>query len=242
MITRVCSGFSRAGRTQYGNDFLKTFDRFWSAQVELQVYVEEPMPMPRGACRDLWAIPGAEVFHVEHRFNADAKGKVPHSNWKEAERRKGYSFRHDAYKFWKQILIPQAAAEGLEDGDILVWLDADVETFKRVPADFVAGLLGEFDVCYLGRARQHSEIGFWAVRINAKTRAFLALMADYYTSGAVFDLTEWHSAFVWDHVRKASDLVERNLCGPRAHGHVWPDTILSRYTIHHKGPRKGVIK
>ncbi|TAK83394.1 MAG: hypothetical protein EPO09_21255, partial [Aquabacterium sp.] len=187
MITRVCSGFSPRGRLDYGDAFLAAFDKRWPAEVELQVYVEEPIAMPRGACRDLWAIPGAREFHVKHAENADAQGRVPHGNWKHAEQRRGYSFRHDAYKFWKQILIPQAAAEGLMHGDILVWLDADVETIRRVPAGFVDGLLGDSDVCYLGRARQHSEIGFWAVRINSETRNFLCFLAEFYTRGLVFD-------------------------------------------------------
>lgn len=242
-MIRVCSGWSPRGRVQYGERFLETFDRNWAPEVELAVWVEEPHLMPRGACRDLWSIPGAREFHEAHRTNPDAQGLVIHDNWKQADRRRGYCFKHDAYKFWKQILIPGATARDMADGDILVWLDGDVITRSRVRADFVPKLLGDADVCYLGRApKMHSEIGFWAVRLNPLVRGFLALMADWYTSGRVFDLPEWHSAYVWDRARESSGLRERNLCKPGARGHVWPKTALGEVMTHNKGPRKGAIR
>lgn len=241
MTVLVCSGFSPAGRKEYGESFLRTFDKFWPKSVELRVYVEDPTPMPRDAYRLLWNIPGAREFHLQHANNADCQGRVPHGNWKDAEKSKGYSFRHDAYKFWKQMLIPNQAAKELQEGDVLCWLDADVETTAPVPEGEIERLLGDAEVCYLGRARQHSEIGFWAVRINPQTRAFLDNIAKMYTTGEVFGLSEWHSAFVWDHVRNGMRLKERNLCGPQAHGHVWPQSPLARWSVHHKGPRKGLI-
>lgn len=237
-MIRVCSGFSPSGRTIYGERFLRAFDRNWPASVELQVYVEESTPMPRGAERSLWSIPGAREFHERHAQNLAAHGRVPQPRWKDREVRRGYSFRHDAYKFWKQILIPEAAAAGLQDGDLLVWLDGDVVTTAPVPEDFVPGLLGDADVAFLGRLNAHSEIGFWAIRISGRSRDFLSEIASFYRDDTVFDLPEWHSAFVWDHVRKVAGMRERNLCPPGARGHVWPYTALARYTRHDKGMRK----
>jgi hypothetical protein len=238
MRVRVCSGFSPAGRISYGERFLRTFDRYWPASVELQVYVEEPMSMPRGAWRDLWSVPGASDFHNRHMTDLAIHGRVPQSCWKQRERIRGYSFKTDAYKFWKQIMIPEAASAGLDDGDILVWLDGDVETIAPVPEDFVSQLLGPAEVVFLGRDQSHSEIGFWAIRINATTRLFLHRIALMYRSDRFLDLPEWHSAFVWDHVRRATNLIERNLCGRFSRGHVWPMTALGRYTRHDKGQRK----
>jgi hypothetical protein len=152
----------------------------------------------------------------------------------------GFSFRTDAYKFWKQILIPQAASLDMADGDILVWLDGDVDTIQPVPFELVPQLLGAAEVAYLGRSRGHSEIGFWAVRLNPRTRKFLADIALTYTSDLVFNLPEWHSAFVWDFCRKSMvpPLSEQNICPKPMAGHVWPYTRLARYTRHDKGARK----
>ena len=145
--------------------------------------------------------------------------------------------------FFKQILIPGMAAVGLQEGDILVWLDGDVVTTKKVPLDFVPNLLGDDrDVCFLNREPQHSEIGFWAIRINRRTRKFLNDMAEFYRSGNVFGLSEWHSAFVWDRAREMNDLKEVRLCRPNRRGHVFPKSPLGEYMDHLKGPRKGTVR
>lgn len=239
MMIRVCSGFAPAAKDVYGDRFVQTFHSFWPANHQLRVYVEQPVPMPRGACRDLWAIPGASAFYARHRDNLVARGLEQRDGWKDSDRRKGYSFRFDALKFFKQILIPGAAAEDMADGNVLVWLDGDVQTIRPVPVDLVERLLGTSDVCFFGRDPKHSEIGFWAVRLNSRTRDFLRLIAETYTTDRFLELPQWHSAFVWDWARRQSGLVERNLCPPGARGHVWPMTQLGRYTTHHKGDRKG---
>lgn len=238
MIVRVCSGFSPKGRSQYGERFLRSFDRRWPKGVELHVFVEQPTPMPREAEHSLWAIPGALEFNARHRADYRFHGLVPQPCWKPREVARGYSFKTDAYKFWKQIMIPEAAARTLNDGDILVWLDGDVDTTSEVPESFVPEMLGHAELAFLGRTNSHSEIGFWAVRINDRTRAFLHAIAEQYRTDRFADLPEWHSAYVWDHVRLQSGLEERNLVRPGLRGHVWPHTPLARHLRHDKGERK----
>lgn len=193
--------------------------------------------MPREAARDLWAIPGArecQAFFGPAKFH----GRVPAPGWKASCRAEGYNYRFDAAKFWKQILIPEAASADMADGDILVWLDGDVETTGPVPLGLIPHLLGDGELVFLGRQPKHSEIGFWAVRINPATRYFLFCIANTYRTGAVLDLKEWHSAFVWDSVRRDLDLREVNLCPSGARGHVWPISPMGAYTRHDKGKRK----
>lgn len=240
-MIRVCSGFSPAGYKQYGKRFLDSFDRFWPRDVDLQVYVEEPVPMPRKACRDLWSIPGARQFHVEHAGKPTIAGTGQVPGWKEKDRARGYCFRFDAYKFWKQILIPGAAAQDMADGDILIWLDADVETTALISQLDIVDILGKAEVAFLDRSPKHSEIGFYAIRLNNKTRAFLEDMATIYTSGEVFELAEWHSAFVWDTARKRAGLKEKSICRLGARGNVWPATRLAKWLRHDKGNRKPKI-
>ena len=239
MRTMVCTGWNPDGSKQYGRRFLASFDRHWPASVELQVYVETPEPMPRAACRSLWDIPHAREVAGAMQMDERFAGTVPFERWKAKHRKEGYNFRFDARKFWKQILIPGQAAEGLGVGDVLIWLDGDVETIGAVPADFPRNLLGRNgDVAFLGRGEKHSEIGFWAIRINEATRRFLACMARFYTSGGFAHLDEWHSAYVWDQARGLVEMNEVNLTHPRAHGHVWPSSPLARYMRHDKGRRK----
>lgn len=237
MTIRVCSGFNPAGYDLYGKQFLETFARHWPKAVELVCYVEDAVKAPRGQMRPLWQIAGVTGFLDRHAKNPEANGREPSDKWKDSERRVGYSYRWDARKFCRQLFIPEHAARGLAVDDVLVWLDADVLTFADIPRGFVEGLLGDAEVCYLGRGKKHSEIGFWAVRINARTKAFLTDLADTYRTDDVFKLREWHSAYVFDYVRQRHGLIERDL-SPNGKGHVWFTTPLGKYTDHLKGARK----
>lgn len=246
MAVNVVSGFSPKGRLEYGEQFLTTFQKHWPKSVRLGVYVEEideALHMrAQGQILSLWDVPGAREFIERHRNEPRANGREVKPTWKDGDRRRGYSFRFDAWKFSRQCLIPAAAARSLPDGEILVWLDADVVTFADVPEGFVEGLLGDADGCYLGRGKKHSEIGFWAVRISDGTRGFVEGLADVYRTDGVFLLGEWHSAFVWDRCRESAEamgLTFRNLT-PRGHDHVWHQSPLCLYTDHLKGSRKAL--
>lgn len=237
-MIRICSGFSPTGRLQYGERFLRSFAANMPEDIELQVFAEEQTSMPRKAYRDLWSIEGAREFEERHRENLMVHGRVDNGRWKAKEKAGGYCFRFDAYKFWKQILIPQAASRGMDDGDILIWMDADVEVISRPSALDLVDLLCGAQVCYLNREPKHSEIGFWAVRLDPQTRKFLSDMAKIYTTDQFLDLKEWHSAFVWDVARKSASLNEKSICRRGARGHVWPSTRLAKWFRHDKGDRK----
>lgn len=242
-MIRVCSGWSPKGRTLYGQNFLASFDKNWSPSIDLKVYVEESHQMPRDACRLLWDIPGAREFMDRHKDDQFLSGrkKRPESRWKATQIQAGYSFRFDAMKFFKQIIIPDHAAQDMADGDILIWLDGDVVTTKPVTEEAIFKIIRDAEICYLGRERSHSEIGFYAVRLNAKTRAFLKFIADMYRTDAFLDLEEHHSAFIHDYGRKQADMLERNLT-PGGRGHVWERSPLAAWSLHLKGKRKGIEK
>lgn len=233
-MIKVCSGFSPSGFKEYGKRFLETFHKHWPGDTDLVVYTEEPVEMPRGACRSLWDCWGVAQFIQRNRGNPERCGTKQHAKWKPRYIGRPYNFRFDAVKFSRQCFIPEAAAHDMDDGDILVWLDADVVTFADVPTDAIANLLGDKDIVFLGRHGTHSEIGFWAVRLNYRTREFLAMFADTWRSDKVFELEEWHSAFVFDWCRRHCSMKEHNLT-PMGRGHVWHDSELSKWTDHLKG-------
>lgn len=238
-MIRVASGWSPSGRISYGDRFEKSFDRYWPAAVELQVYVEKVYPMRRAAERSLWDCEGATEFAERHADNLELSGMLPTALWKPKDHAKGYNFRFDAFKFFRQILIPRQAAKGLAEGDILIWLDGDVETIAPVDTNAIEAMLANADVAFLNRGDKHSEIGWWSIRINPRTLQFLDDMAALYTSDEFLKLKEHHSAFIWDHARRMGrSMREWHLSPPGASGHVWPKTILARWTRHDKGSRK----
>jgi len=245
-MTTIITGFSPKGYAQYGAQFLETFDRHWPKDVRLLCFVEEspPGPIPRGAERSLWTCKGMRDFIERHRDSLRANGREPvPGRWAPKHIANGYHFKFDAWKFSRQCFIPEGAADELPDGEIMAWMDADVVTHAKVPADFVGGLLGTHDLCYLGRIGTHTELGFWAVRLNNRTRRLLSRMVDLFRSDSIFELREWHSAYAFDHVRQ----IEESLAGgaikalnltPRGTGHVWFQSPLGRYTDHLKGDRR----
>lgn len=237
----VCSGFSPAGYEKYGKEFLRTFDKYWPKEVELLVYCEETVEVPRDGFMKLSDCRGVDEFIRRYQDEPEACGKKQTSrtvNWKPKDSLKGYSYKYDAVKFSRQCFIPeQAMLEAqLLDDDILVWLDADVMTFNKMPDRFIQTTVGQFDLCYLGRQNMHPEIGFWAVKIGQYTRKFLRTFANIYRSGDVFNFDEWHSAFIWDKCREglAANLKIKNLT-PKGSGHVWFQSPLAEFTDHLKG-------
>jgi hypothetical protein len=241
MMILVCSGWNPQGARQYGDNFLKSFALYWPADVQFMVYTEEPQDLPRGVNKMLFDIPGAAEFYARHFDNPILSGRQPgegHS-WKKSCLAKGYNFRYDALKFFKQILIPRDAARWLDDGDILIWLDGDVVTTAKPDIAAIKDGLRGADVMFLNRAGTHSEIGFWAVRISNKTRNFLSVLAETYTDDQFLEMREYHSAFIWDAAREACQLSEHHLVKSGQSGHVWPHSMLGKWSRHEKGDRKG---
>lgn len=250
MSVTVVTGWTGRGYDGLGQQFCSTFARGWPVSVALSVLTDAPHHplslMTLDHRRTLTAsslskCDGLAEFIARHKDNPAAHGREPNGRWKPKERAIGYSWRYDAVKFATQLFIPDAASKQLSDGEILVWFDADVVTKNAVPERFIEGLLGDSDVVFLGRPPKHSEIGFWALRLSPKTRAFLEYLTNLYRTDAVFGLKEWHSAFVWDEARRTFEnshgMRSRNLT-PRGRGHVWPTSPLGRYTEHLKGERK----
>ena len=66
---------------------------------------------------------------------------------------------------------------------------------------------------------------------------FLRLFADMWRSDRVFELTEWHSAFVFDFCRRRVVMNEKNLT-PNGRGHVFAQCSLKKWLDHLKGQRK----
>lgn len=233
----VCTGWHPPAWEQYARIFVESFVRHSSAR--LVAYTEEPVVLPeRCELRALWEIPGTKDFVGRCAALPERGGRAPVPGWRPKDGRRGYAWRWDSVRFFKQCVIPAAVAPELPDGDALVWFDADVVFFADMAADFVDRQLGQSDVCYLGR-NKGSEIGFWAVRLNRRSRAFLADLASLYLDDRVFTLSEWHSAFAFDHARKGSGMSQHNLT-PGRRDHVWMHSPLAAFSDHLKGDRKNI--
>lgn len=256
MNLTICTGAWGPKAKSYLESFLPGM-KLWPREVRFLIYTDALPPGFITAfgnnpeehlawARSMHDLAGWETFMATRRTDPIACGRQQRSDhhWKDSAVRGGYNFRFDAVGFAGQGFVPEAAAVGLQDGEILCWMDADVIAHTPVPEGFIEGLVGKHDGAYLGRGLKHSEIGFWAVKISPRTREFLFAFADAYRSQRVFCMGEWHSAYVWDETRREMErhgrpLNMRNLT-PRGHGHVWHQSPLGLYLDHLKGDRKAL--
>jgi hypothetical protein len=239
----VCTLMWGSAFARYGKDFLETFARYWPEETRLILVTDKPIPTTRAWSQPILATSYDYLnFMREWGSTRRAMGKDPSGlKWKPKELELGYSWRHDAQKWMPQAVAPALAQVYADDGDILVWLDADVITKRKVPLDWIPSLMGDADIIHLGRPPKWSEIGFWACRMSPDTRTFVTYFSVLYGTGDVFDLGQWHSAFVWDACAQVADLAYglkvRNLT-PHGRGHVFPTSPLGPYLEHRKGDRK----
>lgn len=238
MSLTVCTGWSPTGWKEYGQRFAESFAKHWPESVNLLVYGEEPVDLPRGQMLPLSAMPGAAEFRARHKDSKAANGRDPKPHWRSTWKASGYNFRWDAWKFSPQGFIPWHAALICRT-EYLCWLDGDVITTRDVPEGFIESLLpAGKTVAYLGRKAMHSEIGFQLYRLPDAIE-MLRMFRDFYQFDTVFNLPEWHSAYVFDtaRVEQVKPMQQHNLT-PKGEGHVWHQSPLTKFMDHCKGARK----
>jgi hypothetical protein len=220
---------------RYGKTFVSSFEKYWPDDVELYIVTDKPLPTDRAVQIPLDTVPGYSSFM--EKYSADRKAMGYGCTDRKADPAKRF-WKNDAVKWAPQGLAPRAALDGLLSGDVLIWLDADVETIAKPPRHWCNVLLAGADMACLQRDRQHSEIGFWCARIGFITMLAIDRFADMYESGDVFYLPEWHSGYVFDAALAENPTVKIRNLSAGGRGHVWPASLLARYTIHKKGKIK----
>ncbi len=222
---------------RYGQKFTETFREFWPDNVELVIVTDKTLPIDWATQISLGRIPGYQFFMDECRDRPLANG-IGHRRRK-TSKRDGVSWKHDAVKWAPQGLCAVAGLDGMKDGDLLTWLDADVMTKASIPKGWSNVLLDGCDIACLQRADQPSEIGFWAMRVGSKTRKVIEAFNTYYADLTVFNLREWHSGFVFDAaILTVPTVTVRNLVPKGRRGNVWVHTPLNQYMWHLKGKLK----
>ncbi len=242
----LVTGIGPGGWEEYASQTLPVMQRHWPADRFI-LYIEQrefDLCSLDKSLEDEWEIcfaegvPGWLAFQARCQQYPVLQGRerAPKHRWKPREQARGYSYRYDAAKFSKMAMYAADAAKHAEDG-VLVWLDADVMTHRDVPRPLVLDTLRDgADVAYLGRRAAHSETGFVAFQIP-EGRKIAEAWGHWYTSGNVFHLPEWHSAYVFDRCVQAHARSPRDLT-PGGTGHVWFRGPLRYHADHLKGIKR----
>jgi len=233
------TSFSEEGYEQYGHRFVRSFVKFWH-DTRLICYWEGKCPPD---VREGWNLPLLEPcrgFLARHADDPVVSGRQEDagSPWGPKARKQGYSFRHDAYKFARKVFAIAHCARQLETGK-LFWIDADVVTNRHVNAKLLEEVLPDWaSMCYLPRARYHSEMGFVGYNLNRReTHVFLKAYESQYASDAFLRDGAWDDCHQFDFlVEKFRPTCKEIYHNDRAHP--FEASMLGSFMTHFKGPRK----
>lgn len=241
MITVVTS-CSAAMWEQSGFRFVESFGRYWPKDAKLIVVTEDAEIVKECPCIEYLRWPDAQAFFKRHATSARAKGIERHASdrgWTPNKVARGYNFRYDAFRFAKKVFSIAMVADDIEERGRLFWLDFDVITFAPLGVDVLRRLLPEqYALSCLDRGTYHSECGFVGYNLDHPMgRAFVREFAALYASDHVFGLQEWHDSWVFDWLRRKTNVPTHSIPHQSRH-HPFVNSELGRYADHCKGARK----
>ena len=237
-MNTVITSFTEAGYKTYGKDFIESFREFWPAETNLVIYYEGDN------IREDWhfieEVEGLDE-HIDNLRFPMMRGNLGDGS---------YEIQLDAGMCRKSFM--QAHACKVYGGKVF-WIDADVVTHTKVPADFLDKMLPDNRFCcYLGRDPElgwtfpaYTESGF--LGFNAKHPLCFNFLGAYLAviqSGMIFTRDSWHDCMAFDTARSAFSNVKEEFINLSSHlkpdstPHPFINTDLGKYMDHKKGTRK----
>jgi hypothetical protein len=246
----VVTTFNEKGFEISGKKMIDSFDKFWSKDIQLNVYYED-MSQPKLRCSD------RIIFY---NFNDEVKKWYKFKQkffFKELIKPDNSSrsfYIYSASKFAHKVYAMQKQIEK-KNCEYLIWLDSDTVTYKKLDSSFLNSLINrESYLTYLGRDHLnfHSETGFMIFNTKNKFHEiFWDKMMKMYDEGELFKEKEWHDCWIFDTVRKELEkksLKNIDICffglkndDPNKHN-VFDNSVLGEYMTHFKGNRKYKIQ
>ena len=234
----------------YGLEMVDSFFLNWPEEVKLTAFVEN-------SARIDDAIVKHKITFKEYHQHIP-KYKKFLDNFKDKEKYTD-DFRFNVFRFAFKVYAIDQALKHVKT-KYLIWLDADIKTYKKIPLSFLESLVGdEYYMSYLGRENnsaehlRYSECGFLIFNTNHLIHSrFWIDMMKMYDSGELFKEKEWHDSYIFDVVRKKlektkniknfniSDMDVFNLNNQLNSNdyHVFVVSVLGKFMDHKKGNRK----
>ena len=167
-------------------------------------------------------------------------------------------FRYNVFRFAYKVYAIKKSFSYIKANN-LIWLDADIKTHKKIPNTFLEKLISdEHYLSYLGRSHiktvhlNYSECGFLIFNTKHPLHSlFWKEMMLMYDNGGLFELSEWHDSYIFDHVRKKLEkkylLKNINITDfgivdieSEIDDHIFVLSILGEFMDHKKGERKSI--
>lgn len=211
----IVTTFSPKGYEQYGKRFIETYKEF--CDYPLVVYVEDDLKIEGVEVRNLFDVPKCT------KFLEIVKNYKPNH------------YRRDVNKFCRKVFAMTDA--GLSYKGKMAFIGADTVFHKKIPNDFLATLLEDKYIAYLGRTKLHSETDFIAFNTEHQVNdLFMRLFINTYLTGAYQHLEYFCDSDVFDHLRMLLNVSTNNLNMIDDHTHPFINSVLGEYADHCKGP------
>lgn len=243
-MIRVVTTTSAKGFEEYGHRMVSTFSRYWPREIQLSFYIEDMDSNVLARYKNVRVHQFPRWFYdwkARYKDSADANGRDQKRN------REGrpYDFRRDCVKFAHKVAAVTDLGRSMDDG-LLIWMDGDTLTHQPISEDWLYRLFpGDGYMAWLGRKRGHPECGFLMFRCwHPSHFLYMDEMRRIYESGDIFDVSETHDSFIFQHVAlkgmKRGWLPEPyNLSGAAAvYHHPFVHCELGSRLDHAKGARK----
>jgi hypothetical protein len=235
----VVTSFSPSGYERYAHNFISSFQLYWPNKVNLICAWEGVCPDPTLNGFDLLATEPARSFYDRWATSKIVKGlQEGEKKWGPKAKRKGYSFRHDAYRFSHKVFAIAAASRYVDSGKLL-WIDADVVTNKPMNIKLLNSLLpDDVEMCYIPRIGYHTEGGFVGYNLAHKeTRRFIQDYEQQYSLDLFLQDEAWDDCHQLDYLIKKRQ-PRANLIFGTSRSQPFDTSVLGEYMTHYKGARK----
>jgi len=227
----------------YGVEMVNSFFVNWPNEVTLTAYIENSHSVDDSLVKDKIII---KEFHENIPEYNNFVSRYKHKEKNTAD------YRFDVFKFAYKVYAIANAIKNTQT-KYLIWLDADIRTYKKLPINFLSTLVKED--CYLSfLGREHvksvnySECGFLIFDTeHFINKIFWKDMMKMYDKGQLFFENEWHDSYIFDVVRKNLekkrkiknfDISHMGLVDVKNDNHVFIASVLGNFMDHKKGNRK----
>lgn len=221
----IVSTFSDHGYHEYGKYFVESCKRYIDPLISVRIYIDNLKIEDFNNIEFLKLEPSVPQL-------TEFKTRNSHRTYKD--------YKFDGIRFAHKTYATFHAAN--QSVDYLIWLDSDTEIYNFIDKDYFLKFLpkGSF-VGYIGR-KGISETGFLIFDMNhLYAKDFFKRYQWYYDSDALYDLGEYHDAYIFDTVRKefeADGRISSYNVSPAecTKGHF--NATFNGYMVHYKGDDK----
>jgi hypothetical protein len=229
----------------YAVEMINSFFANWPNEVTLTAFIENSSKIDDSAVKPKIIIKDFEKNIPKYQnFVEKFKEKEKYTD----------DFRFNVFRFAHKVYAIEAALKNAKS-KYLIWLDADIKTYKRITLEFLETLVkpGSY-MSYLGRENisvkhlNYSECGFLIFDTqHALHKNFWHNMMKMYDGGKLFQESEWHDSYIFDIVRKNLeneknlknfDITSLGLVKLNNDNHVFISSVLGKFMDHKKGNRK----